>query len=511
MDSQVTSRIMQSVSNRRTQGFVIGAVILVIVAVLQVNNLKPKTPMQELLVNSNLCKSDLQRIQVALSLSGKANYQVKNNLVLVPVAEHAQYLKAVAEHDAIPEDLRREADQTGTSVSPFLMTRPQQLALERDRKKQEIRTMVLRLPFVEQAWFEMDKAASHSAFEQAKQSAVVSIRTHDNVTLSDQHVDTVKMMIGGALAGINPDSIVVIDLGGGFAHQNLGDSETNQQVKFRRVAFEKQRTYENKIREILKQYPGLEISVTVFMAPSTDNQTAAFERRIPAAAQEPVQPKPQAGANSTASIENFSTPTSPQPRTVQLVAHSTDAITTHVETVSVSIDVPQDLVHELFGVPAIPANLTAKRSDVQAAMLKDTQEKFSQLQSEIIEKIRPVLPRSSFANAAQSPITVNLIRKPLEAIVPWTVKAREIATQNWPSAAVLVIGLMLLTIVTRKPGYVPAENETVDADGDIVSINSRASEEYASDPNHEVRLTKLIEKDPDAAAKVIQAWIRDAA
>ena len=43
--------------------------------------------------------------------------------------------------------------------------------------------MVMRLPYVEQVWFEMDVAESANAFEPAQQTAVISIEPADNVIL----------------------------------------------------------------------------------------------------------------------------------------------------------------------------------------------------------------------------------------------------------------------------------------------------------------------------------------
>jgi len=263
MDSQrlTSERISKLLRNRRFHAFLIACVILLILVGLQAANLKTNTPMCELLEDCNVSNADLQRMQLAFGQSGLNGFKVVDNRLMVPKAEHANYLQAITANDAIPEDLRDE-ETTTPNVNPFL-SRTQQLAIERRQKKQQIRDMVVRLPFVEQAWFEMDQTNMRSAFQRSKQSAVISIRPPENVPLTDNHVDTVKRMIGGAIAGLDLNEIVVIDLSAGYAHHESDDPGLTQQVRFQRIAFEQQRIYETRIREVLKEYPGINVNVQV--------------------------------------------------------------------------------------------------------------------------------------------------------------------------------------------------------------------------------------------------------
>lgn len=520
MDSKIAivDRISRTLANRRVRAFSIGVLVLAILAVLQVDNLKRQTPMCDLLANANLSNADLQRMQIALSKSGLRDFQLKDNRLMVPIARYADYLQVIAEQNAIPEELRQSNDKPNPSVNPFL-TRSQQLAIGLAEKKNQVRDMVQRLPFVEQAWFEMDKSDSHTAFEQAEQSAVVSIRTPQNVSLSDQDVDTVKRMIGGAVAGLGSDNIVVIDLTAGSAHNADLDPSTIQQVHFQRVAIEQQRFYENQIREILKNYPGIEVSVHVDVNPIPKDDNVAFAPNdMPKKIQSDVIASlPTAAANSFASIETDPEPNqqSVAPANVQLISHTAIGASPNrlEKQISVSIDVPQKLVHDLFGAPPASSSFGTSPTDLQAKLASDTNVKFEKLRSEIIQKVRPILPRSHNQSVAATPITVTLIRLPLPESSQWFAGAKDFAVQNWPSAAVVIIGLMLLSIVTRKPDAFEqdANSRGIEDSGDLLSINSNANGEPGSTENPEVRLTKLIDQDPDAAARVIEAWIRDAA
>lgn len=518
MDSKkvIAERILKIAARKRIRACSIGVIVLAVLAVLQVNNFKSTTPMCELLVDTNLCNSDLQKLQIALSQSGLREFQIKHNRLMVPTEKHSVYLQAIAQQDAVPEELRPTDDEIQYNVNPF-MSRGQRVEIARNRKKQQVRDMVLRLPFVEQAWFEMDKSDSQSAFEEAEQSSVISIRTPQNTLLSAQNVDTVKRMIGGAVAGLDSDNIVVIDLRAGYAHQDALDPSTTQQVQFQRAAIEQQRYYENQIRELLKDYPGIKVVVHVNVGPTAqDNHVASIPVSLDApTGQTPVAPLPTAGANSFASIEDLSSPELQPipPATVEQVNHtSTLSTSTQFDKkISVSIDVPQRLLYDLFGAPPENSPFAFSSADYQTKVAQDTKVKFDQLRSEIIQKVRPILPDST--TRADDQVTVNLIRLPIPESSTWFAQTRDFAIQNWPSAAVLLIGLMLLSIVTRKPDDIESSGNRVDVgeNGDVLSINSDSVDNSNPAGNPDVRLSQLIEQDPDAAAKVIEAWIRDAA
>lgn len=518
MDSQPTTieRIMQLAQSRRFRAFGIAVLVLSSLVVLQVGNLNQNAPMCALINDCNLNNSDLHRMQIALSQSGLTEFRLTENRLLVPTDQHAIYLQAIADKNAIPKELR-DSEDAGPSLNPFL-SRSQQLALERAAKKRQIRDMVVRLPFVDQAWFEMDQTDSHSAFGQAKQSAVISIRTPQSQPLVNQHVDTVKRMIGGAVAGLAPQDIVVIDLESGYAHQEATDPATLRKIQFQHRASEQQRHYEMKIRETLKDYPGITVQVHVAPADSSDKMTSTQRPEL-----RPAEPTPpttgshqQAGANTKISLADFeqAAPASNQRAStaVDLVSHDQmPVIESRDSDVSVSIDVPQKLVFELFGKPSIDPAKLRDQAEFQNEMANDVQRKFEQLQSEIIQKVRPILPTSVFRDRAAYPISVNLIRQPFPTETQWLEQAKQLASQHWPSAMVLIVGLMLLSIVTKNPQPQLPPNTSDDAIIDDVLAFESPANESRLDKNTEARLSNLIEKDPDAAAKIIEAWIRDAA
>lgn len=515
--------LKQLTVNRRFKAFAIAIFVLIVLAILQVNNLKKQTPMAELISGCNLQTTDLQRMQIALSQAGLSEFRMEENRLLVPTAERAKYLQALAEQNAIPGELRDE-EPAENNINPF-MSRAQQLALERAEKKRQIRDMVMRLPFVEQAWFQMDLDEVRSAFRKPDHSAVVSVRPPLDGNLTDHQANTIKQMVSGAVSGLAPAQIVVIDLSSGYAHHDENNPEATEQIRLERLAFEQKRQYEIRIREALRNYQGLNIRVDVavneeeqasLVAESDLEETVSTIQQVSATSTQPAV-FPAAGANGVASIDDFP---SPQPAVITpvQVAEVTQPVRkkkSFRKNVQVAIDVPQTLVYQVYGPPAIARSSARNQSEFHAAVAHDTNVKFEQLKSEIIQKVQPLIADTGYQNQSMVPVTVNLVRESLDETPAWMITFKNFAQQNWPSLAVLVIGLVLLSLVHRnEPQIILDESPRDETHGhDEVTFSApHAQQSVEPEPgNAEVRLSKLIEKDPDAAAKVIQQWIRDAA
>ena len=502
-------RFTAMLGNRKAKALFVSILILIVIVVLQVGNLRNNTPMCELIANCKLRNIDVQRMQIALSKSGLKEFELNENQILVPRTKHSEYLQAIAEQNAIPPELR-SSDESSAVANPFL-SRSQQLSIEREAKKRQVQQMVVRLPFVEQAWLEMDASEKRSAFSHSSMSAVISIRPVEYTTLLDQHVDTVRQMIGGAIAGMDPSQVVVIDLSTGFAHRHSqNNGRSSERVDAQRAAFAHQRLLENRLRSALAHYPGLRVTVLVEPGaaqdqiagqptPAVNGGTAAL---IPATA----------GANGQASIysENVNLASS---QSQSLAAVGTEPRLSRTrESVSISIDVPYELFHQIYGEPTRDRSFTS-RSDVykDIEVEAEIEKHFAELQNAIENIIRPLISTNRTI-AAELPISFNLIRPTTLPRNPWVERLRGFADQNWPSIAVLLIGLVLISIITQSGKRTVSDwnDAPPPDDGDVVNLRCEPETDDRRSAA-EIRLSKLIEKDADAAAKVIKSWIRDAA
>ena len=165
MDSSVSDQnlITRWFSKKSVRLLTLASVIVAILAVLHVSQQQASAPMQELLQGSNLQARDLQRMQIAFGQAGLNEFKIKDGVVWVPQAKHSSYLAAAAEHDAIPAELKVVNDAMISDTGNPFMSRSQQEYRKHLRRKTQIQEMVIRLPFVEQAFCEMDQAPRQNA------------------------------------------------------------------------------------------------------------------------------------------------------------------------------------------------------------------------------------------------------------------------------------------------------------------------------------------------------------
>lgn len=526
MDSMESStgwdRFRELAGNRRVKALTIAVLILVTIVLIQVGKLDREESMCDLLANYQLRAVDLHKMQIALSKSGLNEFEVEGNRVLVPKSLHSQYLQAVAEQGAIPQELRSE--QKSKPVGNPFLSRSQQLSLQREARKQQVQEMVNRLPFVEQAWFEMDEPESHSSFRQSTKSAVVSIRPAPHCLLLDHHLDAVRQMISGAIADLPTEQVVVIDLNTGFAYRRSGQMSEARQIDRQRTAFAHQQMLETQIRNALAIYSDLGIRVQV--EPRWDGQGSIGEARV----QESVPTLPAnppaaklAGANGQVSLESeFSNAQSVDNSDGANQSRNNDGLELCNCKTIVTIDVPYSTLN-----PPTPSTADENPGRASSHPLNNLptanseSARFNVLKSEIHARLAPVFHQVSTRSpdSEEFSLEFNLVGAPVhQAAQSNWLQAQQLAQDHWPSLAVLVIGMILIGLVTQSGRQMESpEPQNLDDDrGDILAFseNGLSVEEEPDDAETaeaKMRLSRLIEGDPDSAARVIESWIRDAA
>ena len=511
------TQIQEKLSQRQTQAIIVGVLILAIIAVLQVVQSKHSQPLVALLESQqNLGEGDLERMEFAIGKSGICGCKIENGILMVPEHCKEKCLNAIAENDALPQFLRSESESE-PSINPFL-SRLQQKQVEDSRKKRQIREMVIRLPFVKNAWFEMDSAASGSVFKPAQQTAVVSVEPPTDVVLDSDQVLTLREMIAGAVAGLPASNIRVIDITSGYAHRSEGHGKKLVSMN-QRPPFEQETHYRKRIQQATEAYGNIDIQVRVDMVevPSVAKPVVYSK---PVEKVETYQPTVAViGTNGSASIHDIEVkqPT-PAPAVVRTPVVPDPVFTSRVD---VLLQVPESVAAQMaIGKDAFPAN---KPNIKQQAITK--------LGRQLVETVRPILPKESFAQGTEFPISVQFVPPVVAApvaVTTWQSRVKAIAAKHWPSVAVLMIGLVLLTLMTRHSPYEISDEEE-SGNADIISINSTTGEavseqvevpkpeiaiaqpeDYAARRAAEQKLGTLVEKDPESAARVIESWIRNA-
>ena len=509
MDSSVSDQnlITRWFSKNSVRLLTLASVIVAILAVLHVSQQQASAPMQELLQGSNLKTGDLQRMQIAFGQAGLNEFKIDDGVVWVPQAKHSSYLAAVAEHDAIPAELK-VADNAITSDAgnPF-ESRSQKEDRKHLRRKNKIQEMVTRLPFVEQAWCEMGQAPRQNAFSKARRSAALSIRSIPDCQLRVAHVDTIKQMVSAAVGLDLPvENIVVIDLNNGFAHLDNFDQLTQKQRELHQIEANQKRFYENRAQELLQDYPGVKVRVDVAV-----NEVAVEVEPAVIQAFVPVQrvPDPVAGANGVVSIEIEV----PEQSSTAPVDNEVETTVQLDKQLHVSVDVPTETVFAALGEPIISRKHTTSEAR-KASIDQQTRVKFEQFKRTIADRLLPLFPSETRTGRRLTDHGNSLDFRLIPAVARvnaasnWRTRTQAWLGTNWPSIGVFGIGAVLLTLVFRRSEHF---QPAVGGEIDVNDLSIHNENGIQSDSDSEVQLAKLIQEDPDSAAKIIETWIRDAA
>ncbi len=526
--------------------------ILMLVSVVLINSSgwKNECARCSLLGSSQLTQTELDRIEIALGKSGFGDFESGDGVILVPENQRAELLKTLAEENALPARFQQE-DSAGPNLNPFY-SHGQQAALERRARKKQIETMLARLPFVDQAWFEMDSAKSKTAFQAPRYSAVVSVQPAHRQSLNGNQVMTIRQIVSGAFAAMEPNDIVVTDLNAGRAfHQTAisAMSSLEQVDQWEMIAANRQSHYEDAIRRALAEFPG----VTFELQYDLDTEKllekirlADAEHRVADSGSQTIQQQVylepvRADSTPTVTTAGFATNGQAEIDTTQREIPNAKAGNQQGSSMPMlrsNNQMPQMIHSEnrtriarLARKPAtyigaervsvlvrVPGKLLSDNSQMLdgpgSRKHIDPQVVFESLKTRIVERLRPVLPISNLDMAA-NPIVVSLEKSDAaDRDLPTMAAAQKWVTENWASLCVVLIGAMLLVVVTRSgPTAVkPTEAHRLmldsnpgadDVDDDELEVEEKRAAEQ--------RLARMIESDPDAAARVIKNWIRDAA
>ena len=511
------AQIQEKLGDRQTQAIIVGVLILALIAVLQVVHSRNSQPLVALIESQqNLAEGDLERMEFAIGKSGIEGCKIENGTLMVPRHRKEDCLNAIAENDALPQFLRTE-QESEPSINPFL-SRSQQKQIEDARKKRLVREMVMRLPFVKNAWFEMDTASSASAFRAAQQTAVISVEPPTDVLLDPNQVATVREMIAGSIAGLPADNIRVIDITSGYAHRTGASSEAI--AIDQRPPYEQETFYRKRIQQAIEPWGDIDVQVRVerVEVPAPAQQVSYVAP--PVEKTEPfVSTVSVIGTNGTASIHDVQAEKAPARPVV--IAKPVVVEPSYESRVDVLLQVPESAAAQMsIGRTTFPVD----KPNIKQKAVND-------LGRTLVDTVKPILPKQSFAQGTPFPIAIQFVPPVVAAPVAvpdWQTRFREIVAKHWPSGIVLLGGLFLLTLMTRYSPYEFEDDE--DENEDIISINTSTAdtvpekvteapipeialaqpEDYAARRTAEQKLGSIVEKDPESAARVIESWIRNA-
>ncbi len=511
---QITDKLAQWLRPRHRRATFGILLLMGLLTALHFSNFQKEIMRSDLLDGEPCRPSQTQEIVRALNIEGLRDYELVNGSIMVPNMLKQKYYSALEKH-GIPGFGTRQDDSL---KSNFLLAPSERERIAKLRKRREVMDMIVRLPYVDEAWLECDSGCN-GIFEPVKMSAVVVVQPKSEQILSWDNISTIRETIAGAFSGLSPEDIVLTDLNEGRAHPE--DSVNgNVHAQSARWRIDRQRYYMKKIERILVEYPGIEIDVHVEQNgdhPGSDKLT--LHNQVQPRGLKPAEPigiasriptkdvnaaLPRAlktavpGANGTAAINVF-------PVVTKLVGHletadSVDRLNESNERHAEPKGSATESVHVIIRIPARLLGTMRCPTDSANVTVKSADSKFKLIKDDIIKRVNPILPNAVAQN--ELPVAVVLEGEPSgdQASAETWNWLRNSAKRHWPLLAVGLLGFIsVLFNIMRVPDLHPSAESTSNAS----DYDPTDSEELKS------KLANLIDRDPETAAKVIKSWLRD--
>ena len=478
-DSSSTTLTQQLLYNSNLQVFAVIILLIAVAIAMMVQTQQPR--LCELFEGYTPTTTEQSRVLIALGKANLNEYSVQNGNIWIPPSLKPKYLAAIHDEDALPQALQKEKE---ASTNPFL-PKSQQNAIALDRKKRQIRDMIQRLPFVQEAWFEMDRAASDSVYQPDVHSAVVMVTLNDSKALTRQQVVTIQGIVGGSIAKIKPNQVVVTDANMGISYHDLNDTNQSELIDLVNWKMSRRIHYMERMQEFIDEFPGIQIDIDVRIQdrlPAQPRQVSKPPAKLANAIKEITLNGSGEVAHASYLTPNNLNGSSYSPAQPAIHVTSEKIHSSNRESLVVHVRVPE----EFAKLSKTENRELAKNGGNPAELFK----------IELSERIRDRLG----VNPSETPLTLAVSILPLNqnGLVPSPTKRIPDAVKRyWPLAAVLVIGIGVV-ILNRKPN------------SPLVANDRNALEVQPAPEDLQVQLNELIDKDPEAAAKVLKNWIRDA-
>jgi len=137
------------------------------------------------------------------------------------------------------------------------------------------------------------------------------------------------------------------------------------------------------------------------------------------------------------------------------------------------------------------------------------EQKFESVRPQIQREVASMFPADWLKASGASPIEVTLRRSTVTPVVGSSQQLSQLFEKYWPTAAALVVGLVLLSLVVGKP-TLDQRPETNNAE--ILSLAGHRDSGSDANPAEQAktRINRMFRDNPDKAAAALEGWIKKA-
>lgn len=230
-----------------------------------------------LLDNRAFSSDELTAMEGAFATEGLGDYEIVGGRIRVPRGKSTAYVAALAKAGVLPADFSSILDNALNKSGTFEDKSKFQARL-RHGKQQFLAEVFRNMKGIERAAVLFDEEVKPGLRRERVVTASVSIKPIGGLALDDGQVRSICQTMVGAVAGLQSEKVVVMDLNTGKAHRgspsdSSGDGGTSMEKKQR----DQEEYYRRKIEDLLALVPGVIVTPTVELTPEKSYHTEITE------------------------------------------------------------------------------------------------------------------------------------------------------------------------------------------------------------------------------------------
>lgn len=486
---------------------------------------------------------DIQTMLTAFAQEGLNDAEVVGARIRVPLAKRDSYLKALADHQAIPRDPDDPFAQWIKNSSPFEPNSKRKLEAK-FATEQKVALMIAKMSGVEAAWVQFDEARTGGLYGHREVSAVVTVRGEGRRHLDREQVASIRNMVVSAVVGLKPEQVTISDAVASRAYKGDGPEAFGEADDvYARTKRLYERDWTEKLYDQFRMYPGIIVGVNVTLNDELSQKElkntydpkpvgVQSESYTKSTESEPVVEGPVGARNnlvgnrplSVKSSHSSSRAKSEESRErLQSVLGSQQVSMERAgltpKNVTVSIRVPNQIYVEQW------------KQENPAEKKEPTIAQLDAVKKSIDEDIRKTVDNLLVGEApGDEPLSRVVVTSFTQPAAPESTPTEPANTafawfaENWQSLALILLASVGLFIF--RGAFKPAPSAPLDThevlsreleitDGDDVESEAAKSERRLKRPtgaiNLKDELAELVREDPNVAAGVLRSWIGDAA
>ena len=255
-----------------TPGLRVVALLLVIVIVVSLTLLfqtSHVTTTELLFDGQSFTHSELQRIEVAFAKAKLSDHEIVGRVVRIPSKSRTEYISAIAEAGILGPAQTHAADALN-SKSLFELPTQNRARIEM-AKQQDLAEVIRKLPSVEEAWVRVNVEEVSRLPRKVNVSASVKVQCGSGTKLPPDTAQMIRQIVASEYEELTPVDVGVFDLTSGKSHSAGEQIESVLAANHHNLRTEqRERHLQETVERSLHAYPGSRVVVNTRLNATAD-------------------------------------------------------------------------------------------------------------------------------------------------------------------------------------------------------------------------------------------------